>query len=186
MDSNQILKNCEVEMGKAVERFKEEVKKIHTGRATPVIVEDIPVEYYGSKTPIKQIASINIPEPRMIVISPWNKDDLITIQKALSESDLKVNPQNDGEVIRITLPSLTEERRREMAKLVNKEKEDSRISIRQIREDSWDEVQKIIQSGGVSEDDKFRTKDKLQTIVNRFNKELDEIAQKKEEEIMTI
>lgn len=186
MDANQILKDAEISMGKTVERFKEEIKKIHTGRATPILVEDIPVDYYGSKAPIKQIASISIPEPRMIVIAPWNKDDLVSIQKALSESELKVNPQNDGEVIRINLPALTEERRIEMTKLVSKEKEDSRVAIRQIREDTWDEIQKLIQNGGISEDDKFRLKDKLQLIVDRFNKELDEMSKKKEEEIMTI
>lgn len=186
MDANQILKSAEENMGRAVERFKEEIRKIHTGRATPIIVEDILVEYYGSKAPIKQIASINIPEPRMIVISPWNKDDLVSIQKALSESDLKVNPQNDGEVIRINLPPLTEERRMEITKLVSKKKEESRVSIRQIREDAWDAIQGLVKNGGISEDDKFRLKDKLQIIVDRFNDELDELTKKKEEEIMTI
>lgn len=186
MDQNQVLKNAEDSMAKAVNRFKDEIRKIHTGRATPILVEDIQVEYYGSKAPIKQIASINIPEPRMIVISPWNKDDLVSIQKALSESELKVNPQNDGESIRINLPPLTEERRTEMAKLVSKEKEDSRVTIRKIREDAWDEIQKLVQNGGISEDDKFRLKDKLQETVDRKNNELDEMAKKKEEEIMTI
>jgi len=151
-----------------------------------LLVEDISVDYYGSKTPIKQIASINIPEPRMIVISPWNKDDLVSIQKALTESDLKVNPQNDGELIRIVLPSLTEERRKEMTKIVSKEKEESRISIRQIRVDVWDQVQAMAKTGDLSEDDKFRMKDKLQEIVDKFNQELEELGKKKEEEIMTV
>lgn len=186
MDANQVLANVEKELNQAVERFREEIKKIHTGRATPVLVEDILVDYYGSKAPIKQVASINVPEPRVIVIAPWNKDDLVSIQKALGESELKVNPQNDGEVIRINLPPLTEERRKELTKLVGTEKESSRVGIRKTREDAWDEIQKLEGSGGISEDDKFRFKDELQEIVDRYNKELDEIAKKKEEEIMTI
>lgn len=186
MDYNQMLKTCEIEMAKAVERFKEEIKKIHTGRATPVLVEDIPTDYFGSKVPIKQIASISIPEPRMIVVSPWNKNDLGPIQKALAESDLKVNPQNDGEVIRVVLPVLTEERRIEMTKIIGKEKEESRVSIRKIREDVWGQAQEKSKNGGLSEDDKFRLKDKLQEIVNKINAELDEIAEKKEEEIMKL
>lgn len=186
MDYNQMLKNCEVEMGKAISRFKEEIRKIHTGRATPLLVEDIQVDYYGSKTPIKQIASISIPEPRMIVVSPWNKNDLGNIQKALAESDLRVNPQNDGEVVRIVLPNLTEERRIEMAKIIGKEKEESRVSVRKIREEAWDQAQTMSQSGGISEDDKFRLKDKLQEMVNKTNAELDKIAEQKEEEIMKL
>jgi len=186
MDYNQILRNCEDEIKKVVDRFKEEIKKIHTGRATPLLVEDIAVDYYGSKAPLKQIAAISVPEPRVIVISPWSKDDLVNIQKAIAESDLKINPQNDGDVVRVVFPSLTEERRQEMAKVVSREKEDSRVFAKQIREDIWDQVQKMTQSGDMPEDDKFRVKDKLQEIVDRFNKELDEIAEKKEEEIMKL
>lgn len=186
MDYNQILKNCEVEMEKAISRFKEEIKKIHTGRATPMLVEDIQVDYYGSKAPVKQVASISIPEPRMIVISPWNKDDLVSIQKALSESDLKVNPQNDGEVIRVVFPALTEERRLEMTKVIGKEKEESRVAVRKIREDIWNEAQEMSQKGEIPEDDKFRLKDKLQEIVDKANKQLDEVAKVKEEEIMKL
>ena len=186
MDYNQILKNSEGEMKKAVERFKEEIKKIHTGRATPLLVEDITVDYYGSKAPIKQVASINIPEPRMIVITPWSKGDLASIQKAVLESDLKVNPQNDGESVKIVLPSLTEERRKEMTKVIGKEKEETRIIVRKTREEAWSEAQEASQQGKISEDDKFRLKDKLQELIDRINKELDEIAEKKEEEIMKL
>lgn len=186
MDYHQMLKNCEEEMAQAVERFRGEIRKIHTGRATPLLVEDIQVDYYGSKSPIKQIASISVPEPRMIVVSPWNKNDLGAIQKALAESDLKVNPQNDGEVVRVVLPTLTEERRIEMTKVIGKEKEESRVSVRKIREDVWGQAQELTKSGELSEDDKFRLKDKLQEIVNKFNAQLDEIAEKKEEEIMKL
>lgn len=186
MDKQLLLSESEKEMKKNIEWFKEEIKKIHTGRATPLIVENILVDYYGSKAPIKQIAAINIPEPRMIVIAPWNKDDLVNIEKAISESELKVNPQNDGEVIRVTLPSLTEERRVEMVKLLGKEKEKTRVAVRQIREEIWVKVKKLEEKGEISEDDKFILKDKLQNLIDKSNKEIDGIADKKEQEIMTV
>ena len=181
-----MLKQAEELIKKVVERFSEEIKKIHTGRATSLLVENLTVEYYGSKAPIKQIASINIPEPRMITIAPWNKDDLVKIEKAISESDLKVNPQNDGVVVRIVFPALTEERRKEMVKVLGKEKENARIGVRKVREEIGDEMKKTEDSGSLSEDDRFALKEEMQKIVDRTNRELDEIANQKEKEIMTI
>jgi len=186
MDYNQIIMDCETKMADIAEKFKEEIRKVQTGRANPQLVENLPVDYYGGKAPIKQVAAINVPEPRMIVITPWNKDDLVHIQKAVQESDLKVNPQNDGVAIRIVLPPLTEERRRELAKIISKDKEESRIMIRQVRENIWSEVQEMNREGGVSEDEKFRIKNKLQEVVDKHNKGLDELAEKKEEEIMKL
>ena len=173
-------------MEKTVGRFREEIRKIHTGRATPGLVEDIQIDYYGSKAPIKQVASISVPEPRMVVIAPWNKNDLVSIQKAVADSDLKVNPQIDGELVRIVLPALTEERRAEMAKIIGREKEESRVAVRKIREDVWDEAQNMCKDGTLTEDDKFRLKDKLQEVVDKVNQELDELAKTKEEEIMKL
>lgn len=173
-------------MKKEVERFREELKKVHTGRATSLLVENLMIDYYGSKTPIKQVASINVPEPRVITIAPWNKDDLVKIEKAVTESDLKVNPQNDGVVVRIIFPALTEERRKEMVKVLGKEKEKARISVRKVREEIGNEIKKSEEDGSISEDDKFALKEEMQKIVDRVNKELDEIAESKEKEIMTI
>ena len=181
-----MLRQTEELMKKAVERFKEEIKKIHTGRATPLLVENLTVDYYGSKAPIKQIASISTPEPRMITIAPWNKDDLAKIEKAVSESDLKVNPQNDGVVVRIIFPALTEERRKEMVKVLGREKENARIGVRKVREEISDEMKRAEDNGNLSEDDKFALKEEMQKIVDRINKELEEIASQKEREIMTI
>jgi len=181
-----LLKQCESRMQKTIEAFKEEIKKFHTGRATPVLVENILVDYYGSKSPIKQVASISVPEPRMIVITPWNKDDLVNIEKALSESDLKVNPQNDGLAIRITLSAMTEERRLELVKSLGKEKEKTRIGIKQAREEAWEEVQKMEVNKIISEDDKFKAKEDLQKVVDKHNGEVTEIADRKEEEIMRV
>lgn len=186
MSYAKTLSNCEIKMQKAVEIFKEEIKKFHTGRATPVLVENILVDYYGSKSPIKQIASISIPEPRMILIAPWNKNDISAIEKALIESDLKANPQNDGESIRITLPALTEERRKELVKLLGKEKEKTRVSVKQAREEAWEEIKELETEKMISEDEKFKAKDDLQKVVDGYNKQLDEISERKEEEIMRV
>jgi len=181
MDQENILKESRERMEKTVESFQEEIRKIQTGRATPLLVEGITVEYYGSKAPIKQVAAIAVPEPRLITITPWNKDDLVSIQKAIDESDLGVKAQNDGEVVRVVFPSLTQERREELKKVIGGEKEKARIAVKQAREDAWSELKDM-----ESEDDKFRAKDKLQETVEEFNKKIEEIASKKEEEIMTV
>ena len=186
MSYQNLLKSAEAEMQKAIAVFKEETKKLHTGRATPVLVENILVDYYGSKVPLKQVASISVPEPRMIVIAPWNRDDLVSIQKAVGESDLGVNPQNDGEVVRVILPAPTKERREELKKVVGREKEKAKITIKQIREDVWEKIKELEEKKIISEDDKFRAKDDLQKIVDKQNEELNGAAEKKEEEIMNV
>lgn len=186
MNANQKIQETEEEIRKTIEKFKEEIRKIHTGRANPSLVEDILVDYYGGKSPLKQVASINIPEPRVITISPWNKDDLVSIEKALREAELNINPQNDGEVIRLNLPPLTAERRLEMTKMVNKEKENTRIQVKQKREDAWDEIKTLEQNKTISEDEKFRFKDKLQELIDKINADIDKIAEQKEKEITTI
>lgn len=181
-----ILNGSKSEFEQAVERYQGELKNIRTGRATPALVEDLKVDYFGTKTPLKQIASINVTDARTLTISPWSKDSLVDIEKAINESDLGVNPNNDGNVIRISLPSLTEERRRELVKVLNKKTEEARIRIRQIREDVWKEIQKSEENGDISEDDKFRSKDKLQDLVDGYNKKLEELEAKKEQEIMQV
>ncbi|MBM3256617.1 MAG: ribosome recycling factor [Candidatus Moranbacteria bacterium] len=186
MGPTQILQSVDSEMKKSIAKFREEIRKIHTGRANPSLVEGIMVEYYGSKAPLKQVASINIPEPRAIAITPWNRDDLTNIEKAICDSDLKLVPQNNGESILISLPPLTEERRKEMAKLIGREKENVRIQVKQHREEAWDKIQELGQTGSLPEDEKFRSKNKLQEIINKYNTEIDQIADAKEKEIMTV
>jgi len=186
MNLNQILQSAEFEMKQAVIKFQDEIRKVHTGRASSSLVENIMVEYYGSKAPLKQVASINIPEPRAIVITPWNKDDLVSIEKAIHDSDLKLSPQNNGESVCINLPPLTEERRQELAKMIGREKENVRIQIKQHREEAWDKIQELGRAGSIPEDEKFRSKDKLQETINSYNTEIDKIADTKEKEIMTL
>ncbi len=183
---SQIIENKREEFEKAVDFFKTEIGKIRTGRASSSLVEDLLVDYYGAKTPLKQIASVNVPEARLIVISPWDKDGLVNIEKAIAESDLNLNPDNDGDVIRINIPPLTEERRKDLAKLLNQKAEEARVSIRRTREEIWEEIQGKEKSGEIGEDDKFSGKDNLQEVVDEYNKKIEEMRAKKEEEIMTL
>jgi len=182
----EAIENNKKNFQKAILHYGEELKKIRTGRASSALVEDILVDYYGGKTSLKQIASITIPEPRTIAIAPWNRDDLISIEKGIRESQLNFNPINDGQLIRINIPSLTEERRRELVKTLNQKTEDARVSVRRIREDIWNEVQKKEDEGQISQDEKFFAKEKLQKIVDEYNQQIEKIRSKKEEEIMTI
>lgn len=170
----------------AVAHFSEEMSKIRTGRATPALVEHILVDYYNTRSPIKQLASVTAPEARLMVISPWDKGSLVMIEAAIREADLGVNPSNDGQVIRLTLPPLTEERRRDLVKALNRLAEEARIAIRTLREDAWKEIQNIEKEGGMSEDDKFRGKDALQEEVEKYNVRIEELRKKKEGEILTV
>ncbi|MFA5925712.1 MAG: ribosome recycling factor [Parcubacteria group bacterium] len=173
-------------MEKSIERFREEIGKLRTGRANPAIVENLIVDYYGSKSPLKQIASINVPEPRLIVIQPWSKDNLVDIEKSINEAQLGLNPTNDGQVVRIAIPALNEERRGELVKVLGKYAEEARVQIRQAREEAWSEVQDLVKEGKLAEDDKFKGKEKLQKIVDEYNSRIEEIKEKKEKEIMEI
>lgn len=170
----------------AVEHFAEEAAKIRTGRANPGLVENLVVDYYGTRTPLRQIASINIPEARQILIQPWDKGSLAFIESAIRESDLGLNPGNDGQNIRITLPALTEERRKDLVKTLNHRAEEGRISIRTIREEIWKEIQDMEKNGDIGEDDKFAGKDELQKAVDEYNEKIEAIREKKEEEILTV
>jgi ribosome recycling factor len=173
-------------LDQVIERFQSELKNIRTGRATPALVEDLRVDYYGVPTPLNQVASISASDARSLVISPWSKDQLAVIEKSIRESDLGLNPVNDGNAIRINLPPLTEERRKDLVKLVGKETEEARISLRKAREDQWSELQKQEKAGEISEDQKFQLKDKLQKVVDEYNEKIEELAKKKEEEVMKV
>jgi len=173
-------------MEKALDKLKEETGKLRTGRASPTLVENLLVDYYGAKSPLKQVASINIPEPRLIAIQPWSKDNLVNIEKAVNEAGLGLNPVNDGQVIRIAIPPLNEERRKELVKVLGKYAEEARVQVRQARESSWDEIQEQVRGGKLSEDGKFRGKDMLQKLVDEYNRKIEEVRERKEKEIMEI
>ncbi len=182
----KIINTRENNFNKTLEHLKEELKKIRTGRASSNLVENLSVDYYGSSSPLKQVASLTVSDSQTITISPWNRDNLVNIEKAVRESQLNLNPVNDGKVIRINIPPLNEERRRELVKILNQKTEEARVSIRKIRENIWDEIQESEKRKEISEDDKFLGKDKIQKIVDEYNNKIEEIRKKKEEEIMTI
>ncbi len=170
----------------AVDHFADEAAKIRTGRAHPGLVENLLVDYYGTRTPLKQIANINIPEARQILIQPWDKGSLVMIEAAIREADLGLNPGNDGSALRIMLPALTEDRRKDLVKALNQRAEESRIVIRNVREDIWKEIQEKEKAGEISEDDKFAGKEELQKTVDEYNHKLETLRKKKEEEILTV
>ncbi|MBO8153300.1 ribosome recycling factor [Thermovirga sp.] len=178
------FKDMKERMEKAVEHLKKELQGIRTGRAHPALVEDIKVEYYGSMVPISQMATVSIPDPRQILIAPWDKTAVKPIEKAIQASHLGINPQVDGDVIRLNIPELTGERRQELTKLVKKYAEDARIAVRNLRRDTNDAVKKKEKSGEISEDQMHDYLERIQKITDDFIKKIDAIAEEKEEEIL--
>jgi len=178
----EIIEKSKINFEKSATHFKENLGKVRTGRASTAMVDDLMVDYYGAKSPLKQVASVSVPEPRTIVISPWDKSMLALIEKAIKESDLGLNPMNDGQIIRINIPALTEERRKEFVKILNLEAEGARVAVRKLREDVWDEIQSLT----IGEDDKFQGKEKLQKVVEEYNILIEEIRKRKEAEIMQV
>jgi len=165
--------------------FKSDIITIRTGRANPAMVEDIEVDYYNQKYRIKELASINTPEPRTVVIQPWDKGAMEPISGAIRKSDLGLNPTVDGSVIRLNIPPLTEERRREFIKLLKQKTEEAKIKFRRVREEIWDRIQKMEKAHEIREDEKFKAKDDLQKLIDEFNKKIEELEKKKEGELMS-
>ena len=180
----EIIKKIKPEMDKAVTFLEGEISKIRTGRASPSLVEDIVVDCFGQKFPLKQLAAISSPEPKQVVVQPWDKSYVEGIERALRESSLGVSPVVDKDVIRIILPPLTEEYRKNLVKILSEKKEDVYQTIRHWREKAWQEIQAGFKDGSIREDDKFRAKDELQKEVDEYNKKIDDICNKKEKEIM--
>ncbi len=184
--TNERIVSQQENFDKAIAHFESEMAKLRTGRAHPGLVEGLLVDYYGVQTPVKQMASVTVPEPRQILIAPWDKGALVQIEAAVRESDLGLNPMNDGVGIRINLPQLTEERRKELVKVLNAKAEEAKITIRSIREEIWKDIQEAEKNGEIGEDDKFRGKEELQKVVDEYNQKLESLREKKESEIMTV
>ena len=182
----ETIKDTEPKFKKAVEVLEEDMAQIHTGRASASLVDSILVDVYGTKNPIKTIANISIPEPRSILIQPWDRANISQIETALRESDLNVNPVNTGENIRINLPELTEDRRKEYVKLAREKAESARVSVRNVRGEAWNAIKKAKTDGRISEDEMYYGEEQLQKIVDKHNKEIEEIFSKKESELLTI
>jgi ribosome recycling factor len=181
-----IIQNQNAQIEKIIEYFSQELKTIRTGKANPALVEDLQVSYYGQMMPIKQTAAISCPEPRQIYIQPWDKSMINVISKAISESELGVSPSVDQNGIRINLPALTEEFRKNLAIQVGREKETVREEIRKWRDELLKEIQNKFNEKEISEDDKFKAKDDIQEVVDKYNKKIDELAERKTKEIMEI
>jgi ribosome recycling factor len=181
-----IYHDTEERMNKVINAFQRELSTLRAGRATPAILDRIEVDYYGTLTPLNQLAGISAPESRLLVIQPWDKQSIGDIEKAILKSDLGLTPNNDGELIRLAIPQLTEERRKELVKYVRKKAEESKVSIRNIRRDANEEVKQLEKSGDISEDEYRRSQDKIQEITNQKITEIDEITELKEKEMMEV
>lgn len=173
-------------MNGAIEALKKEFAAVRTGRASLALVDGISVDYYGTPTPLQQVASLSVPESRQIAIQPWEKSLIPLIEKAIMKSDLGLTPANDGKVIRINIPILTEERRKQLSKVVRKRAEESKVAIRNIRRDSNDELKKLEKDKHVSEDVVKKEQEEIQKITDTFIKKVDEVLEHKEKEIMEV
>ncbi len=180
------LKDCEERMKKAVETIRNEVATVRTNRATTSLLDGIKVDYYGTPTPLQQVASVSVPEPRMLVIQPWERSTLTEIVKSIQKSDLGLTPVDDGTVVRLSLPALTEERRKDLVKHLGRLIEDGRVRIRTIRHEVNDELKKLERDHKVSEDDAKKTRTDVQKLHDRYIGTLDELFQKKQVEIMEV
>ena len=184
MDYLEIIKKIEPEMEKVVAFFEGYIKKYRTATASPTLVEDIIVDCFGQRCPLKQLGAISCPEPRKIVIQPWDKTYLEPIEKALFSADLGMSPIVDKDLIRLSLPILSKEYRDNLLRVLSQKAEESRVSIKQWREKAWKEIQQGFQEGEIREDDKFRAKDKLQELVDEYNQRIEEIGERKKKEIL--
>ena len=183
---DQRLETYESKMQKTLNNLGEEFNSVRAGRANPHILDKITVNYYGAPTPLQQVANVNVPEPRMIQIQPWESSLLRDIEKAILTADIGINPTNDGKVIRLVFPELTEERRKELAKEVKKYGENAKVAIRNIRRDANDAFKKLSKSADVSEDEIKDLEDEAQKLTDRFIKEVDQAVEKKTKEVMTV
>jgi ribosome recycling factor len=183
---DEVLDDIRQRMEKSVEVLQEDLLGIRTGRASPALVEKLPVEYYGTMTPLIQLASIAVPEPRLLVIKPWDPSVLGAIERAIQKSDLGLTPMNDGKLIRLNIPRLTEERRRDLVRVVAKRVEETRVAVRNLRRDALKDLQDFEKEKMISEDDFYRGKDEVQELTNQFIEKTDEIGKRKEEEVMEV
>ncbi len=181
-----VIKNAESRMKKSVAALSSEFNSIRTGRASSALFDKIKVDYYGQPTPLSQVATVSVPEARLVVIQPWDKGLLNEIERAIQKSELSVNPNNDGKVLRINIPPLTEERRKELVKVAKNVAEQSRVAIRNIRRDANDELKKMEKSSDITEDEAKRGEDEIQKLTDTYVKEINALLAEKEKEIMEI
>lgn len=183
---SDLKKDAESRMGKTIAVYKEDLQSVRAGRANPSLLDKITVECYGAQTPLNQVSGISAPEARLLVIQPWDSSLIPEIEKAVLKSDLGLNPSNDGKVVRLVIPQLTEERRLDLTKVVKKNGENAKVAIRNIRRELIDEVKKREKSKEISEDERVVAEDDIQKITDKYIDEVDEVTKAKEEELMEI
>jgi ribosome recycling factor len=183
---DDVFDNAKDRMTKAVEALRRELATIRTGRAHPGLVEHLRVDYYGVPTPLNQLATISVPDPRLLTIQPWDRQAMGAIEKAILKSDLSLTPTNDGVIIRLSIPQLTEERRRELAKSVHKKVEEGRVEVRNIRRDGHEELRRLQREKLISEDDQFRGQEKLQKLTDEYIQQVERVGEEKEAELLAV
>lgn len=184
--TEQLFQEAEDKMKKAIEAMRKDLASLRAGRANPALLDKVQVDYYGTMTPINQLASISAPEPRLLVIQPWDKTVIPSIEKAILRSDLSLTPSNDGTIIRIAIPQLTQERRQELVKVVRKKAEEFRVVIRNARREANDRVKSLEKSSGLSEDEAKKAQEQVQKLTDNYVEQVDKILANKESEIMEV
>ncbi|WP_453996890.1 ribosome recycling factor [Bacillus nitroreducens] len=184
--ANNTINQVKDKMAKAVQALSRELATVRAGRANPAILDKVTVDYYGAPTPLNQLASINVPEARMLVIQPYDKSVLGDMEKAIQKADLGLNPTNDGSIIRISIPPLTEERRRELVKVVKKYAEESKVAVRNVRRDGNDELKKLEKNGEITEDELRSLTEDIQKLTDESINKIDSVTKEKEKEIMEV
>lgn len=184
--TDDVIKDAEDRMKKAIEALKRDLLSIRTGRATPALIDKMSIEYYGTPTPLNQLATIQAPEPRLLLVQPWDKGSLPIIEKALQKSEMGFNPASDGRVIRIPIPPLTEDRRREMVKMVKHKVEEGRIAIRNVRRDALHMLKELETEKEIGEDEHKRAAERLETVVHKYGREAEVTGEAKEAEVMEV
>ena len=182
----QVLQNAKERMEKAIQSFSRELASIRAGRASASLLDRVTVEYYGAPTPINQLAQVSVPEARMLVIQPYDKSQIGEVEKAILKSDLGLTPTSDGTIIRLSIPALTEERRRELVKMVKKYAEEAKVAVRNVRRDGNDDLKKLEKAGDITEDDLRGYTEDIQKETDKYIAKVDEIAKNKEKEIMEV
>jgi ribosome recycling factor len=186
MAREQLIAETEDRMKKAIEHARKELASIRTGRATTALLDTVHVDYYGTNTPLAQVASVSAPEPRLLVVQPWDKSLVQAISKAIQKADLGLNPTDDGGIVRVPIPTLTEERRKDMVKLVGKMAEEARVHVRGIRREANDELKKRLKDGAIPQDDEKRAEQDIQKLTDRFIGQIDELLAKKTTDILEV
>ena len=183
---SETMQDAEERMTKAVDALQRDLATVRTGRANPALVEDLRVDYYGTPTPLKQLAGVAVPEARLLTIQPWDKGSLGAIEKAIQKSDLGLTPNNDGSIIRLVIPQLTEERRKELVRVVHKKVEEGRVAVRNIRRDAHAMLRDLLHEKEISEDQEHNAQEDLQKVTDRFIAEADSVGKEKERELLEV